>query len=174
MKKINLRGFTLIEIVVTIALLAVVVAVAVPSYRQLAASNRATAVANDLLTALQMARSEASRAPGVGVQICASSSGTSCGGAWSDGWLVWADWNGNNAINVCAGDNCQNELVRAWPAPGQGFTVTLPAGTVIVFNADGSAASSGSFTIQGGGTTPQVREVSLLLSGRATVVQPVE
>lgn len=52
-------GFTLIELMVTIAVAAILLAVAVPSFRHLIISNRLTTAANDVVTALTVARSEA-------------------------------------------------------------------------------------------------------------------
>ncbi|MFW6341588.1 MAG: pilus assembly FimT family protein, partial [Halothiobacillaceae bacterium] len=50
-------GFSLIELMITIAVLAIVLAIAVPSFSFLVQSNRATTLANDLTTAITFARS---------------------------------------------------------------------------------------------------------------------
>jgi len=52
------RGFTLIELMVTLAVAGILLGIAVPSFRQLIFSNRLTATANEVVTALTVARSE--------------------------------------------------------------------------------------------------------------------
>lgn len=75
-------GFTLLELMVTIAVLAIIAALAAPSFSNLINSNRLTAAANDLVGALQVARMEAIRR-GTSVQVCPSTNGSSCSG---DDW----------------------------------------------------------------------------------------
>ncbi len=76
------RGFTLIELVITLLVLGVLLAVAIPSFRQTIVDNRVTANANTLVSSLNIARSEAiNRALSVTV---AANSGTN----WHLGWTV--------------------------------------------------------------------------------------
>ncbi len=84
------RGFSLIELMVTIAVLAVLVTIGLPSFQSSMRTNRVATGTNELLASLALARSEAIRNPG-GAGICASEDGESCGGEWNDGWLVWLD-----------------------------------------------------------------------------------
>lgn len=92
-------GFTLIELMVTIAVLAILLGLALPSFQQSLRSNRVATATNEMIAALSLARSEAIRNNGGGA-VCSSASGTACGGSWSDGWLVWADANGNSALDA--------------------------------------------------------------------------
>lgn len=69
----GMAGFTLIELMVTIAVAAILLAVAVPSFRHLIISNRLTTAANEVVTALTVARSESiKRNANVGFNIDAS------------------------------------------------------------------------------------------------------
>ncbi|CAP51017.1 prepilin-type N-terminal cleavage/methylation domain-containing protein [Xanthomonas campestris pv. campestris] len=77
-------GFTLIELMVTVAVLAIVLAVAVPAFGTLIRSSRLTSNANEVVAALQLARSEAVRQNSL-VAVCRSDNGSTCatGGAWN-------------------------------------------------------------------------------------------
>ena len=81
------RGFTLIELMVTLAVAAVLITVAVPNFRMFMVNNRLASQANDLITALSVARSEAVKRGG-NVTVCASSDGATCTGTWAQGWIV--------------------------------------------------------------------------------------
>lgn len=86
------RGVTLIELMVGIAVLAILLAIAVPSFQSTIASSRLTTTTNDFVSALATARSEAIRR-GFRVTVCKSSNGTQCttAGNWSQGWIVYTD-----------------------------------------------------------------------------------
>lgn len=82
------NGFTLIELVITIALLGILVAWAVPNIRTFIKNARIVSVTNELVADIGLARQEAQRR-GRTVQICASNDGTTCSGTdWLDGWII--------------------------------------------------------------------------------------
>lgn len=81
------RGFTLIELIVTIAIAAILLTIAIPNFRTFSMNNRMATQANDLITALNLARSEAVKRS-ANVTVCASSNSTSCTGTWAQGWIV--------------------------------------------------------------------------------------
>lgn len=91
------RGFTLIELMLVLCLLAILVAVGMPSLGNLMATTHLSAAKNALVLGLQRARSEAV-ASGRDVVLCPSSDGLRCapGSDWSSGWLLYMD-NNNNA-----------------------------------------------------------------------------
>src|SRR5690606_25299093 len=84
------RAFSLVELIATLAIMAIVFAVASPPFQQQVQNNRTAAVAEDVLGAINFARVEALRR-GSYVSVCASSNGTSCTGNWEDGMIVFAD-----------------------------------------------------------------------------------
>ena len=93
-------GFTLIELMIVVVIVAIFVTVGVPNFRNLISDNRLATQANRLVSSLQLARSEALklRTP---VSVCRSTNGSSCAGAgnWETGWLVFVDTNGNGDVD---------------------------------------------------------------------------
>ena len=83
------RGFTIIELMVTIAVLAVALAIAVPSYTNMLINNRMASKTNEFVASLHYARSEAVKR-GANVRTCASTDGVTCAttGDWDQGWIV--------------------------------------------------------------------------------------
>ena len=72
------------ELMVTIAIAAILIGIAIPSFTSTIASNRLTTSANELVTALNLARSEAVKR---GQQVVVSKTGTN----WENGWQVFVD-----------------------------------------------------------------------------------
>ena len=84
-------GFTLIELMVTVAIVALLLTIGLPSFQSSLRSNRLATTTNELMASLALARSEAIRSPG-GAWICTSTDGVTCNGdSWNDGWMVWRD-----------------------------------------------------------------------------------
>lgn len=106
------RGFTLLELLVTLAVAAIVVTVAVPSFRSVVQNNNAAALTNDLVGALSYARSEAVRR-GRAVSVCASVDQQQCAvpADWATGWIVFTDEGTSGELD--GGDT----LLRVWQSP---------------------------------------------------------
>lgn len=160
------RGFTLIELLVTISLIAIVLALGLPNFQQAIRSNRVATSANEMLGALTLARSEAMRSP-QGGRVCTTRDGSSCGGGWNDGWMVWTDRNGNNTPQ-------SNEIVRYVRAPDQiDVSASNQAGraTDFVFDLRGRPKDGGvrRFTLkpsQCQSGAQQVREIVVAATGQ--------
>ena len=96
------NGFTLVELLITIVVISVLLATAVPSFMQFIKNNRVTAQANSLVVSTQMARNEAVKR-GAGTTLCAANAdmdGCSGSNDWSTGWIVFSDLNRDGAINT--------------------------------------------------------------------------
>lgn len=94
MRRRHSFGFTLIELLMAVAIGAIALTLALPNFIDAMRSSRVTGAANEFIASVSLARSEAIRSGHPGY-MCASSNGSSCGGEWNDGWLVWSDLNGN-------------------------------------------------------------------------------
>jgi len=137
MKKTD--GFTLIEAIITLVVVAMVIAVGIPGLSSIMANNQAAAHSNSLITAFSFARSESVK-QGVNVSICArdasAQDGFTCGEGdndWADGWFVFLDPDGNAAAGYTPP---ADERRRSWPAQPGNYTVTAPV--AVGFNSSGS------------------------------------
>lgn len=74
-------GFTLIELMMSIVVLAILVGIGIPSFTTLINNNRVTSQVNDFVTSINLARSEA-------IKRGASLTVTAGGAGWSSGWTV--------------------------------------------------------------------------------------
>lgn len=95
---------TLLELLTVIAVIAILMAIAVPSFVSLTQTNRVAGEVNALAGDLQFARAEAIK-EGLPVSLCvANAAGTSCSNVntWQNGWIVFSDPNGNKVVD--AGD----------------------------------------------------------------------
>jgi len=176
-------GFTLIELMIAIVLLAILMMVAAPSLQDLTMNARITSNANDLMTDLAMARSEAVRG-NTRAAICSSNNGTSCtASAWEQGWLVFTDADGNGAINgtdaivkVMGALELGNILASA------GHSTNGAGGSFVPFRPSGSVTPGGAgtvdFTLCDSRTTANVgaaaatnkgRRIRISATGRAIV-----
>jgi len=98
------RGFTLVELLVVLAVGSILLTIAIPGYAFLVNGSRLTAATNDLVSALHLARSEAIKR-GLRVTICKTARPTAAPPAcdptadWQQGWLVFADGGAKGVID---------------------------------------------------------------------------
>lgn len=92
------RAFTMIELMVAVALAAVMTSMASPWIRSTIQNSRIKTVASDIHLDLMLARSEAAKRNG-NVKVCGSSNGTSCSGNWNSGRIVFEDDDNDGTVN---------------------------------------------------------------------------
>lgn len=94
-------GFTMIELLVTISIAAIMLTIAIPSFRDFLLNSRRATQTNDFILALNYAKSEAVKRSET-VTVCSRSTDTTCAGStiWDSGWLVFVDNNGNGTADT--------------------------------------------------------------------------
>lgn len=94
-------GFTLIELMVVIAITAILIALAVPSMSSFLAKWQMNSALNAFSGSMRQARSEAIKSSRI-VTICPSTNGTSCNNTneWKDGWIVYLDADNSGSLDT--------------------------------------------------------------------------
>ena len=166
-------GFTLVELISAVGVMAILAALAMPSIARIVDSTRLTAISNDFLSSVYLARSEAvKRNRPVG--LCKSATGVSCTstGGWEQGWIVFHDPNNNGSAD--AGE----AVVHHTQALPQGFKLSgnLNVAKYISFTPFGrtrmvsGAFQAGTLTLcKANGTEIGAREIVINHVGRARV-----
>jgi len=101
-------GFTLIEAMITIAVLGILLSIAVPSFSKMIERNRLSSGTNEFIGALRLARSEAVTRS-IPMTICVSNNGTSCSTTLDDyakGWVIFSDCNKDGVITTATVTTC--------------------------------------------------------------------
>lgn len=182
MKNRTQTGFTLYELLTTILIVGVVLAIGIPNMASFRQNSRMTAAANDLHSSFHLARSEASRTKD-NITICASANSMAalpvCGGELEAGWVVFEDRDGD--IVVDAGEPIlrrfppvDSSIVINTPGPDDYFSYastglgrgnvngTPPLSTMILCDERGN--------VRGGGGKSTARVLVVTPLGRATVL----
>ena len=175
-----MRGFSLIELMVTIAVAAILLGIAAPSFQDLVIRNRLATNANQLVTALNLARSEAIKR-GFPVTVCKSANPAALSSAcsdsadvdWAQGWIVFVD-NTPVAGNVAGKIDGDDQRLRVFE-PGSGGALSISGGTNFAhwITYLPSGVSVGNNSLANGTLTlcisPKGRKVIVSPTGRARV-----
>ena len=189
----NQTGFSLIELIVTMVVVALTMTMVVPGVQQFMQNNRLVSQLNMLSSSLAAARSEAVKR-NLRAVACPSSNGTSCdttaGAGWETGWLVFLDRNTNFQLNEVTGSCAEGATTGDCLLMGQqaltgGTTLRAAGGIVGALGYDGTGAvicknSSGTaqacaaattfFTLCDSRGASGARGLAISNTGRASVI----
>ncbi|MGI9281405.1 MAG: GspH/FimT family pseudopilin [Endozoicomonas sp.] len=160
------KGFSLIELMITLLIAAIIIAMGLPQLREMSNTIRFANLQQNLISSLLYARSEAVK-NGSNTIACASTNGINCSASandWSQGWLIFTDENNNGLY-----DGEPVDTPRRSQTVDSIASITWGNTTPIVFEGDGTVnnTSSGTFLICDGQATSSIaRGVTINLSGR--------
>ncbi len=138
-------GFTLTELIITLAIAAIMMSQAVPSFIEMVQNNRVVTQTNEFVSSLNMARSEAVKR-GDRITICKSADSATCtaAGDWQQGWIIFTDSNSDAVVNNT------DVILRIYNAFVPGNTLRGISGNVASYI---SYAGNGFSQMVGGGGT---------------------
>ncbi len=151
------KGFTLIELMVTVAIVAILVVVGIPNLRDAMIRSRLSGQIQEFYGTLSLARSEAIKR-GAFITICKSSNGTGCTGNWSDGWIVFVDPNANGAVD--GGET----ILRVFPAlpSGDSLNANNNFTNYIAYDRFGMANNVGTFVFCANSDETKARTIAII------------
>ncbi len=161
-KRINM-GFTLIELIVSVSIAAILISVGIPSFASMIKNSRQSATYNAFVADLSYARSEAVKRSDI-VTVCARDSDTACknSASWDDGWLVFADTSGDGSLD--AGETIiktSGALEDSQTLRPNGFT---NAG-FLQYRGRGNTDSTGIFVICDDRGADEAKAINIVLTG---------
>jgi type IV fimbrial biogenesis protein FimT len=178
MERTGKNGFTLIEMLVVIAISAILLAIGVPSMNSFLERNAVSGQVNTLLGTVALARSEAIKRNGP-VTVCRSenaetSDTPSCAGSgsndWKIGWMTFLDRDGNGAFDPTQGDVLIS-VQGAFGDSNSGGIRKNATNTLRFRNTGLLSSSSTTFTFQSASKTPSRQQcVTISATGRARLI----
>lgn len=166
------QGFTLIELIIALAIGAVLLSMALPNLQPAIRSMRLTGDTHDFIADMQYARSEALKRAGV-VVVCTATDTTGCiPGNWQAGRLIFFDANADGILNLAPGS--ADEALRFRERSENNFTIvpSVAGMTSLAFNGRGTLVTAINFTLcpdVPSGTTVAGRTITLNTAGQSRI-----
>lgn len=144
------HGFTLIELIIIMAVGVILVSMSAPSFNTAIQNNKLNSVASSLLSEYSFARSEAVKR-NLPVTICGSSDGATCNTSdWEKGRLVFVDDGAGTDSNKANGAVNSEEILRVVGASSNGIEINaslFSTSGYLVFHNNGSVKTTGTMVI---------------------------
>ena len=164
-------GFSLLELLVTLAVAGIVMTVAVPNLRDFSMNAKRAAAVNELVSGIHFARNTAVTR-NARVTVCASTDAATCDSTeWEDGWIAFVD---NDSDQVVDADEtvlrASEEMERATCDSGEFASAFMfrPNGRIM---SNDIATNTGEFTICDSRGADEARVVIVDMSGRPRTSQ---
>jgi type IV fimbrial biogenesis protein FimT len=137
-RSLRARGFTLLEMIVTLFIVAILAAFATPQLSGVLHRNSVSSASNTLLADLAYARSEAVTR-NTNVSICPTTTGTSCSTtkAYESGWLVYTYTPGHAVVGVAYDSTKADNVILRWTKARSGVSIQASDDKVITFGQQG-------------------------------------
>ncbi len=123
----NQKAFTLIELMVSLTVLGISIALAVPGFNSMIINNRSATLGEEFASVINYARSESVKR-GIRISLCATKDGLTCGAgdSWTDGYMAFAD----GAATDKAATPTVGVVLKAWDKPHAQAEISVKSGAV--------------------------------------------
>jgi len=165
-------GFTLLELMIAVAITAVLMTIVAPSFRTTVLNSRRAAVVNEVLGTLQLARSEAIK-QNRATRVCPSVNQTSCSTTatdWGKGWLSFVEGTGS-CSSTRPDTSCGDVVLRASANNYEGITISATTTNLRFLSFNGTISGSRTLTFcdSRGNSAGDARAIVLDPAGRARI-----
>lgn len=176
---VNEQGMTLIELLVSLSILAIVIALAAPSFVSAINNNRVASATNDLISSFTLARAEAIKRNGAVLIIkknTTTDGSRNCGNAdWACGHQIGVDLNADGDVDDTVGGVV--ELLRDVKGPHRSTDIDSASAALneITYNGSGGVTAATEFTLDTNTATCEpdvvrkIRKITLSLSGSSAL-----
>ena len=155
-------GVSLVELLVSMLVLAVLITLSAPDMRTLIVNNRVDNAASELFSSLMLARSEAVKRQRT-VSLCSTVDQSSCDetrSGWHHGWLIFTDAAGDGLLNA------SDQLIRRVTVPSDIVSIFWNNGDGLQFNSRGQSARAGTFQICADEEGGDAKAIIVSMAGR--------
>lgn len=181
-------GFTLLELIITLIIVGIIVTFGIPSLTEVVENNRISSQVNEVSSAINFSRSEASKVAGATITVCPVNDVTDAtpdcngGSVWGSGWAIILDVDGDGVFDAGDGD----QLLKVHQPLAGGNTMEVSGlssndGSLIQFAGNGfpvppalGAPASGAITICDGRGQASARAVVVNVSGQTRLARDTD
>lgn len=161
------RGFSVVELMVTVAIAGLLMMTAVPSFTTTIKNNRINSQVNEVLGALALARSEAAKRSQATITLCPSTTGTACAdsSSWENGWIIMVDVDADAVLDASDGDLVV-KYFQALSGDNTLRTSGFASAKSLQISSVGAPSSAGSFVVCDSRGATSAKAAVMLISGQ--------